>query len=124
VVAVDDGGVLDQALEPLYLSLDESLLVLGVLVFGVLGEVTVFFGVVDTLGDLLAPDVDQLLEFRSELGQTLFRDVLSLVVHRGRLPFSFVRPWPAKLRHLAARDKEKNSRRTALDALKFDRRVS
>jgi len=84
----------------------------------------VLLGIVDALRNLLAPDVDQLFELGSELGQTFFGYVLSLVVHRGRLPFSFVRPWPAKLRYLAARDKEKNSRRTTLDALKFDRRVS
>ena len=63
-------------------------------------------------------------ELGPQLGQAFFGDVLGSVVHRGRLPFSSVRYTPEKLRDLAARDKEKNSRRTALDALKFDRRVS
>jgi len=38
----------------------------------------------DALRDLGATDVDQLFEVHSKLGQTLFRDVLSLVVHRRR----------------------------------------
>ena len=52
VVLVDDRGVLDQRLERLDPALDEGLLVLGVLVLGVLGEVAVLLGVVDALGDL------------------------------------------------------------------------
>ena len=52
VVLVDDRGVLDQRLERLDPALDERLLVLGVLVLGVLGEVAVFLGVVDPRGDL------------------------------------------------------------------------
>ena len=47
VVLVDEGGVLDQRLERLDPALDERLLVLGVLVLGVLGQVAVFLGVVD-----------------------------------------------------------------------------
>ena len=52
VVLVDDRGVLDQRLERLDPALDERLLVLGVLVLGVLGQVAVFLGVVDPVGDL------------------------------------------------------------------------
>jgi hypothetical protein len=73
----------------------------------------VLLGIVDSLGDLGTPDVDQLFELRPQLGEAIFGDVLGSVVHRGRLPFSSVRYLPEKLRHLAARDKEKNSRRTA-----------
>jgi hypothetical protein len=91
VVAVDDRRVLDQGLEALDLALDEGLLVLGVLVLGVLGQVAVLLGIVDPLCDLLAPDVDKLFELSPKLGQAFFRDVLGLVVHRERLPFSSVR---------------------------------
>src|SRR5688572_1776895 len=45
-VLVDQGRVLDQRLERLDPALDERLLVLGVLVLGVLGQVAVFLGVV------------------------------------------------------------------------------
>ena len=54
VVLVDDRGVLDERLERLDATLDEGLLVLGVLVLGVLGEVAVLLGVVDAVGDLRA----------------------------------------------------------------------
>ena len=57
VVLVDDRGVLDQRLERLDPALDERLLVLGVLVLGVLGEVAVLLGVVDPVGDLGSLDV-------------------------------------------------------------------
>ena len=77
-------------------TLDERLLVLGVLVLGVLRQVAVLLGIVDSLRDLGASDVDQLLELGSQLGQTLFRDVLSPVVHRGAAPFSVVRRGPVE----------------------------
>ena len=66
VVLVDDGGVLDQSLEPLDLTLDERLLVLGVFVFRVLGQIAVFLGVVDSLRDLLPPDADEFFEVRPQ----------------------------------------------------------
>src|SRR5664279_3792282 len=88
---VDDDGVLDERLEPLNLPLDEGLLVLGVFVLGIFGQVAVFLGIVDPLRDLRAPNVGQLLQLRAKLDQVVFRDVLSLVIHRGAAPI-LVRP--------------------------------
>src|SRR5665811_2523313 len=87
----DEDGVLDQRLEPLDLPFYERLLVLGVFVLGILSQVAVLLGVVDPLRDLRSPNVGQLLQLRPKLGQTLFRDVLSLVIHRGGAPI-LVRP--------------------------------
>ena len=70
VVLVDDRGVLDQRLERLDPALDERLLVLGVLVLGVLGQVAVLLGVVDPIGDLGSLDGDHLVELRAELLET------------------------------------------------------
>ena len=85
VVLVDDRGVLDQRLERLDPALDERLLVLGVLVLGVLGEVAVLLGVVDPLGDLGPLDGDHLVELRAELLEAVLGEVGGLVVH-GRWP--------------------------------------
>ena len=61
-------------------------------------------GVMNPLRDFGATNVDQLFELHSELGQALFRDVLSLVVHRRGAPFV----WNATLIGPAtARDKGK-----------------
>ena len=72
VVAVDDRGVLDETLEPLDLAFDECLLVLGVLVLGILGEIAVLLGIVNPLGDLGTPDVDQFFQLGPQLGEALF----------------------------------------------------
>jgi hypothetical protein len=60
--AVDDRGVLNESLEPLDLPLDKCLLVLGVFIFGVFGQVAMLLCVVDPLRDLLTPDADEFLE--------------------------------------------------------------
>ena len=54
------------AVERLDAALDERLLVLGVLVLGVLGDVAVLLGVVDALRDLRALDVDELVELGAQ----------------------------------------------------------
>ena len=71
MVLVDDRGVLDQRLEGLDPAFDERLLVLGVLVLGVLGQIAVFLGVVDPVGDLGPLDRDHLVELGSELLETV-----------------------------------------------------
>src|SRR5688572_5013674 len=83
MVLVDDRGVLDQRLERLDPALDERLLVLGVLVLGVLGQVAVLLGIVDPIGDLGSLDRDHVLELRAELLEAILRDVCGLAVHRG-----------------------------------------
>ena len=62
---------------------DEGLLVLGVLVLGVLGQIAVFLGVVDPVGDLGSLHRDHLVELRAELLETLPGEVCGLVVHGG-----------------------------------------
>jgi hypothetical protein len=47
----------------------------------------VLLGVVDALGDLCAAGTDELVELGPQLRQSLFRDVLSPVVHREEAPF-------------------------------------
>jgi hypothetical protein len=71
---------------------------------------------VDALGYLGAANADQLVQLGPQLRQSLFRDVLSPVVHREEAPI-WLRP------QMQGRDKRKNFRVT-LGALKFGRRVS
>jgi hypothetical protein len=113
MVLVDDRGVLDQRLEGLDAALHERLLVLGVLVFGVLGQVAVFLGVVDPIGDLGPLDRDHLVELRAELLETVLGEVCGLVVH-GRLGprDASGRTWLTVLDGLG---KGKNSRRPAAE---------
>ena len=73
--------VLDQRFERLDPAFDERLLVLGVLVLGVLGQVAVFLGVVDPIGDFRAPDRDHLVELGAELLETVLGEIGGLVVH-------------------------------------------
>jgi hypothetical protein len=80
-VLVDDRGVLDQALEGLDPALDERLLVLGVLVLGVLGQVAVLLGVVDAAGDLGAADVHEEVQLLAQARLALAREVGWLRVH-------------------------------------------
>ena len=81
MVLVDDRRVLDDRLEGLDPAFDERLLVLGVLVLGVLGQVAVFLGVVDAVGDLGTLDADHLVELLTELLEAIARQVCLLVVH-------------------------------------------
>ena len=81
---IERGHALDAAL-------DERLLVLGVLVLGVLGDVAVLLGLLDPGGDLRAAHVDELVELGAQLLETLARDVLGLVVH-GAYPSSRMHP--------------------------------
>src|SRR5512141_870705 len=85
-VLVDDRGVLDQRLERLDPPLDERLLVLGVLVLGVLGQIAVFLGVVNPLRDLGTPDGEHHVQLRPELVEAVLRDVGGLGVHAGWTP--------------------------------------
>ena len=119
MVLVDDRGVLDQRLERLDPAFDERLLVLGVLVLGVLGQVAVFLGVVDPIGDLGPLDRDHLVELGAELLEAFLGEVGGLAVHGLEAP---ARCWfRCGLTGLAVFDKGKNSRRLAADAarLKF-----
>ena len=86
MVLVDEGGVLDQRLERLDAALDERLLVLGVLVLRVLGQVAVFLGVVDPVRDLGALDGRHLFELRAELLEAVLGQVGGLVVVHDRSP--------------------------------------
>src|SRR5438309_10163973 len=80
MLAFDDAGVADQLLEEEDAPLDEALLVLGVVVFGVLVDVAEFFGLPDTLGDLGAALVAEHLELRLEPVQPFLREIHNLVV--------------------------------------------
>jgi hypothetical protein len=73
MLLVDDHRVLDQRRQRLDSPFDERLLVLGVLVFGVLGDVAVFLGVVDSTRDFGSTDVDELVELFPDLLQPFFR---------------------------------------------------
>src|SRR6202142_2943272 len=95
VMLVDDRGVLDQRLEGLDPALDEGLLVLGVLVLGVLGQVAMFLGVVDPSGDFGAADLDHLVELRAELLETALGEVGGLAVHVWVAPIGIWARWPA-----------------------------
>src|SRR6476661_7966425 len=88
MVLVDDRGVLDQRLERLDPSLDERLLVLGVLVLGVLGQVAVLLGVVDPVGDLGSLDRNHLVEFGAQLLEAVLGEVCGLAVHGLSPPFA------------------------------------
>src|SRR4029079_1953799 len=81
MVLVDQRRILDQRLERLDAALDERLLVLGVLVLGVLGEVAVLLGVVDPLRDLRTAHGNHLLELLAELLEAILADIGWLVVH-------------------------------------------
>src|SRR5262245_16384597 len=94
VVLVDERGVLDQRLERLDAALDERLLVLGVLVLGVLGEVAVLLRVVDPLGDLRPADRHHLVELLAELVEAFFADVGGLVIHQKSRPREGKNPSP------------------------------
>ena len=85
VVLVDDRGVLDQRLELLDPALDERLLVLGVLVLGVLGDVAVLLGVVDPRGNFGAAHVGHLLELAAGRLETFAGEVSGPVVHAATL---------------------------------------
>ena len=93
-VLVDQRRVLDQRLDHLDPALDEGLLVLGVLVLGVLGEVAVLLGVVDPLGDLRPADGHHLLELVAELVEAVLADVGGLVVHGVSYPGIRKEPQP------------------------------
>src|SRR4051812_47114765 len=95
MVLIDDDRVLDQRLERLDPALDERLLVLGVLVLGVLGQVAVFLGVVDPLRDLWAANRDELLVLLAEVLEPLAADVGRLVVHVESRPRIRKEPQPA-----------------------------
>ena len=77
--ARDERRVLDERLERLDPALDERLLVLGVLVLRVLGEVAVLLGVVDPRRDLGPADIGHLGELRAELVEAFLRQVGRLV---------------------------------------------
>src|SRR4051812_6746197 len=85
-VLVDQRRVLDHRLEGLDPALDERLLVLGVLVLRVLGEVAVLLGVVNPLRDLGTAHREHLVELRAELVEAVLADVGGLAVHASRTP--------------------------------------
>src|SRR5207253_2315955 len=89
VVLVDERGVLDERLERLDPALDEGLLVLGVLVLGVLGQIAVFLCVVDARGDLGPTNVRHLLVLGLELLEA-FAGEIGWLVHSGSPPFGWV----------------------------------
>src|SRR5690606_40626944 len=90
-------------------ALDESLLVLGVLVLGVLGDVAVLLRLLDAGCDLRTAHVDELLELRAELLEALARDVLGLVVHV-RVPLSEDAPGRVRSRGIHERKRHDRAR--------------
>src|ERR1700737_2495896 len=87
MLALDDAGIADQLLEEKDPSLDEALLVLGIVVFGVLVDVAEFLGLPDALGDLGPALVAQDLQLRLEPVQPFLGEVDNLVVIHSS-PFS------------------------------------
>src|SRR6478672_3872633 len=81
VVLVEDRRVLDERLERLDPTFDERLLVLGVLVLRVLGQVAVLLRIVDAVGDLGTLDRHHLLELGAKLLEAVSGEVCRLVVH-------------------------------------------
>ena len=74
-------AVLEHALERLDAALHEGLLVLGVLVLGVLGEVAMLLRVVDAGGNLRATDVHEEVQLLAEARLAFAREVGWLRVH-------------------------------------------
>ncbi len=72
-------------------ALQEGLLLLGVLVLGVLGQVAVELRLVDARGDARTVDGDELVELGLELREALGREVDRLGVHDRSRPLFLVR---------------------------------
>ena len=83
VLAFDDAGVPHQLLEQKDPAFDETLLVLGVVVLGVLVDVAEFLRLADALGDLGSALVPEHLELGLQAVQTFLRKVYDLVVFHG-----------------------------------------
>ena len=68
---VDDGGAAQALFELRDLAFQLGLLVLGVVVLGVFGDVTEIAGLADSFGYFTAPDGREVLDFLFELLQTI-----------------------------------------------------
>ena len=80
VLALDDAGVADQLFQQKDAALDEALLILGIVVFGVFIDIAELFRLPDSLGDLGAALVTEHLELRLQAVQALLGDIDDLVV--------------------------------------------
>jgi hypothetical protein len=92
MVLVDEDRALDLVLDLRDPPFDEGLLVLGLLVFGVLGEIAVLLGLADARGDLGARDGGHLLELRTQPLEPFPGDVGGPVVHGPLDPVTGVGP--------------------------------
>src|SRR5205823_703078 len=83
VLALNDAGIAHQLLEQEDAALDETLLVLGVVVLGVLVDIAEFLGLANPLSNLGPALVAKHLEFGLQAVETLLREVYDLVVFHG-----------------------------------------
>ncbi len=83
VLALDDAGVAHQLLEEKDAAFDKTLLVLGVVVLGVLVDITEFLRLANALSNLGPALVAKHLELGLQAVETLLREVYDLVVFHG-----------------------------------------
>src|SRR5712691_1597983 len=83
VLALDDAGVPHQLLEQKDAAFDETLLVLGVVVLGVLVDIAELLRLANSLSNFGPALVAKHLELRLQAVQTLLREVYDLVIFHG-----------------------------------------
>ncbi len=83
MLALDDAGVAYEFLEQQDPAFDETLLVLGIVVLGVLVDIAKFLGLANPLSNLGPALVAKHLELRLQAVETLLREVYDLVVFHG-----------------------------------------
>src|SRR3989442_6627158 len=100
VLALDDARVAHQLLEQKDPAFDETLLVLGVIVLGVLVDIAEFLRLANPLSNLGPALVAKHLELRLQAIETLLREVYDLVVfHGSHQKPTYYTGFPARLRY-------------------------